>query len=271
MSISPPSSVIAKLHFASNKSSVQPRVTYSGTSDKQHYNEAYYYKEVPINNARLSDKNYALDINGFQCSEFETRFDDYENEEAITQRYYDDVRSLVTRETGAPHVFIFDHTIRRGKPDSVRLPAQHIHNDYTERTAIERSTEMLSEDIMQKFSGKRMIQINVWRSIAGTVEQNPLAVCDAQSINKNDLIAAQIEFMDNDHIGEIYALHHNPNQRWNYFPYMSATEALLIKGYDSQNNGAARFTPHTAFADPTSQHDAKPRESIETRTFAFFD
>ena len=46
---------------------------------------------------------------------------------------------------------------------------------------------------------------------------------------------------------------------------------LLIKGYDSATDGRARFSPHTAYDDPRSPADAPPRESIEVRTFAFFE
>ena len=52
---------------------------------------------------------------------------------------------------------------------------------------------------------------------------------------------------------------------------MGADEAVLIKGYDSADDGRARFTPHTAFDDPTTPPGAPPRESIEVRTFAFFE
>jgi hypothetical protein len=31
----------------------------------------------------------------------------------------------------------------------------------------------------------------------------------------------------------------------------------------------ARFTPHSAFIDPTAPTDAPPRESIEVRTLVF--
>ncbi len=48
-------------------------------------------------------------------------------------------------------------------------------------------------------------------------------------------------------------------------------EAILIKGYDSEVDGRARFTLHTAFDDPTTPADAAPRESIEVRVLAFFD
>ncbi len=51
---------------------------------------------------------------------------------------------------------------------------------------------------------------------------------------------------------------------------MQVNEVLLIKTYDSMEDGRARFTIHTAFHDPTAPPDSPPRESIETRTFAFF-
>ena len=51
---------------------------------------------------------------------------------------------------------------------------------------------------------------------------------------------------------------------------MSAEEALLIKTYDSAEDGRARFAIHSAFQDPTSPPDAPARESIETRCFVFF-
>ena len=42
---------------------------------------------------------------------------------------------------------------------------------------------------------------------------------------------------------------------------MAADEAVLIKGYDSEEDGRARFTLHTTFDDPTTTADAEPRES----------
>ncbi len=44
----------------------------------------------------------------------------------------------------------------------------------------------------------------------------------------------------------------------------------MLKVYDSLKDGRARFTAYTAFDDPTSPGNARPRESIEIRTLAFF-
>ena len=56
-----------------------------------------------------------------------------------------------------------------------------------------------------------------------------------------------------------------------YFPAMTRNEAILIKCYDSEKDGRARFSLHSAFEDPTSPPNARPRESIEVRAFAFWD
>jgi hypothetical protein len=51
---------------------------------------------------------------------------------------------------------------------------------------------------------------------------------------------------------------------------MARDEALVFKVYESLRDGRARWAVHTAFNDPTSPPDARPRESIEIRAFAFF-
>jgi hypothetical protein len=50
---------------------------------------------------------------------------------------------------------------------------------------------------------------------------------------------------------------------------MQPDEALLLKCADSATSVPARFTPHSAFIDPTTPADAAPRESIEVRTLVF--
>src|SRR5262245_65885659 len=68
-----------------------------------------------------------------------------------------------------------------------------------------------------------------------------------------------------DRIGEVYSVTFNPAHRWFYYPAMSPSEVLLIKTYDSSEDGRARFTAHTAFTHPTTAPGAAARESIEVR------
>jgi hypothetical protein len=51
---------------------------------------------------------------------------------------------------------------------------------------------------------------------------------------------------------------------------MRPEEVLLFKTYDSAEDGRARFTPHSSFADPAAPPDAPARESLESRCLVFF-
>jgi hypothetical protein len=72
-------------------------------------------------------------------------------------------------------------------------------------------------------------------------------------------------------IGQTYAVKYNPKHQWYWFPLMRRDEALVFKVFDSETKGGARWTAHTAFDDPSAPPNARPRESIEIRTLAFFD
>jgi hypothetical protein len=61
---------------------------------------------------------------------------------------------------------------------------------------------------------------------------------------------------------------YNPGHRWWYFPGMHAGEALLIKLHDTDRSVAWR-APHTSFRDDAAA-GARPRESLELRTVAYF-
>ena len=96
----------------------------------------------------------------------------------------------------------------------------------------------------------------------------PLAVCDSSSIDPKDFVPSDLVYRDK--VGETYRFTYNPNHRWFYFPRLERNEVILLKCYDSKEDGRARFTAHSAFEDPTSAPDAAPRESIEVRALVFW-
>jgi hypothetical protein len=103
--------------------------------------------------------------------------------------------------------------------------------------------------------------------IAGPVRDMPLAVCDSTTVSPTDLVASDLIFPDRR--GETYQVRFSPVHRWYWLPEMTPKEALLLKVYDSARDGTARFSPHTAFADPGAPPDAPPRRSIELRALLF--
>jgi hypothetical protein len=220
----------------------------------------------------------SLDREGFKLVPHQTRVADFYDEEELKRVYYPEVERLVKAETGASRVHIFDHTLRNGaipeRPAEkegeqlIREPVLRVHNDYTVKSGPQRVRDLMGAEAGELLNG-RFAVINVWRPIRGPVEEKPLALCDARSVSPQDWVPTDLLYPDR--VGEIYYVAHNPAQRWFYFPQMTREEAVLLKCYDSSTDGRARFSPHTAFADPTSPVNARPRESIEVRTLVFFD
>lgn len=265
-----------QLHYIKNESTNMPIVNYSGNDESQSYSEEYIFNTTEIINARIlsNDRSFSLDKEAFKLVKFTPNEINFLNSDIVKSDYYRHVEALVKKETGASDVFAFDHTVRRGIQHSNRHPAYHIHNDYTYNTGKIRAISVLGKDVITRFLGKRMIQVNVWRSIDGVVEKDPLALMDATTLNQNDLVQTEIRFNDTytnqKHTGEIFALKKNAAQRWYYYPKMDAEEAILIKGFDTDKSRSC-FAMHTAFELSHQNKNTKPRQSIETRTYAFFN
>ncbi|WP_289028767.1 CmcJ/NvfI family oxidoreductase [uncultured Paraglaciecola sp.] len=263
------------LNFIKKESTNTPVINYSGFNELQEYSDDYGLEDADIIDARsLPDVSFSVDKQGFELVSFTPRKVDYLDSAAVKASYYAEVEALVKKQLGASHVVAFDHTVRRGIEGSNRHPAYHIHNDYTYETGFIRAESELDADIMSKYAGKRMVQINVWRSIAGVVQKDPLAFMDNKTLDEEDLVTAHIAFNDMNtgekHRGEIFAVKQNPNQKWYFYSHMDSSEAMLIKGFDTDKSKAG-FAMHTAFPLSGQDDHGTPRQSIETRTYAFFD
>lgn len=213
---------------------------------------------------------FSLDREGFSFLHSPTSVQNFEDDGEVEDTYYKEVRKMVADAIGAFEVEIFDHTIRVTDPEtSYRRPASHAHNDYTEKSGPSRLRDMIGDVRADGWLKDRLVQINVWRPIVEPVLQMPLALLDASSYDQSDLVTTEIvNQRQNGRVGHIYSVVNAPGQRWFYFNEMVKSDAIMIKGYDSEKDGRARFTPHSAFADPNTPENAPPRRSIEVRTFA---
>ncbi|MCY3768183.1 MAG: CmcJ/NvfI family oxidoreductase [Gammaproteobacteria bacterium] len=247
----------------------------TGGGDVTEHQGNYTLKPVAVHNARNRAGAFSLDREGFILVSQRTEVTDFYREEDITGTFYPEVQALVIRETGASRVEIFDHTRRSSsaavqKAKRIREAASIVHNDYTARSGPNRLLDHFPGDPGQAedLLARRFSIVNVWRSIHGTVQSAPIALCDATSTEAADLVP--VERRAAERIGEIQLATCNANHRWYYFPEMGMDEALLFKTYDSLDDGRARFTLHTAIDDPLAPDGARPRESIETRCFVFY-
>ena len=139
----------------------------------------------------------------------------------------------------------------------------------TTRSGPDRSgCAILLPDEAEELISQRFAVVQTWRPINQPVQNDHLAIADAQSIGTSELIPSARIYPNRR--GEVYHSTYNPAHRWYYFPNMQRNEAMVFKCYDSLKDGRARWTAHCAFDDPTAPPNVPPRESIEMRTLAFF-
>jgi hypothetical protein len=266
--------------------SVQGAVYYAARSDDRrlfHHAYAPHGSEetniefvehvVEIADVRWLSRSLRLEVEGASVLRHRSEVRSFYDEGELHRVGYPETAELVRSVTGATDVVVFDHNIR-GRADrakvrtagDVKPPVFHIHTDFTGKSAQARAAAVLGTTPL---SGQRMAAINVWRPIVEPLRDCPLAICDASSVEKRDLLATDLLYPDR--TGQIYYLAFNPAHRWYYASDMQTDEVWMFKNYDSAVDGAARSTPHTAFVDPTHHRVVAARESVEFRAFAFFN
>jgi hypothetical protein len=234
-----------------------------GTIDPHH---------VVVHNGRPGAKDFVFEREGFRFVGHDTKVADFFDEDQVRRVYYPEMETLVKAESGASRVVVFDHTLRTAD-DAVRAERKireivpRVHNDYTEWSGPQRVRDLLPEEA-DDLLRRRFAIVQVWRPIRRPVESFPLAICDARTVSPDDLVISERRYPNR--VGQTYAITYNPNHKWFWFPRMRCEEAIVFKVFDSLKDGRARWGAHTAFDDPTSPPNARPRESIEIRTLAFF-
>jgi hypothetical protein len=234
----------------------------------------YELHEMAVRNGRPLRDTFKFDIHGFVFVDHDTKVKDFADE-AERKRVYDpEVQALIKKHSGASDVIVFDHTIRITDDESQRISGARptvkgVHNDYTEKSAPIRLREIVGDAEAERRMKKRWAIVQMWRPIRGPVVIDPLGICDGRSIPQKGFIRVERRYKYR--TGEVYHIAYDPMHAWFYFPLMQRDEALVFKVFDSDVSKLSRFTAHSAFDDPATPAGAPPRESIETRTFAFFD
>ena len=218
------------------------------------------------------NKRFFLEREGFELKKQSTNVKKFYDNNEIKSIYEDEIQELVRKATGAQRIEIFDHTYRSAsesvqRKHGTRKPVATIHNDYNAESGPACVRKHFPDETDELLKNRFAI-INVWRSINGTVENFPLAMCDSSTVSQNDLVSAQR--VAKNRAGAVQLATYNPSHCWYYFPQLQTHEILLFKVFDTQRDKGTHFTLHTSFEDPTIIEDVADRQSIESRCFVFF-
>jgi hypothetical protein len=230
---------------------------------------------VTIENAR--ETGAKIDVHGFELFRGASKHTAFTDDDEIAKEYYPEAEQYIKQFTGASRVVTFDHTIRRRRPGVVddspskRQPVPLVHVDQTTESSVARVHRHLPESDAPELLKKRFQIINLWRPINHPALDWPLALCDYRSVDvKKDTFPVALVYPDRE--GETMGIRYSPDYKFKYFHGMTPEEFVLIKCFDSVQDGSVSiFTPHTAFEDPNTPAGTPPRESIELRALVFYD
>ncbi len=266
-----PDTIEAELSYLAKPEKLVTYVAKPGGVDAREGGETMT-RRVKIQNGRPLAERFEFEREGFRFVPHHSHVGDFGDDDEIRRVYYKECEELIRQVSGAKRVVVFDHTLRTASSDQretrkIRDIVSRVHNDYTEWSGPQRVRDIMGDEAEALLAGRFAI-IQVWRPINHPVESHPLAICDAQTVKPETLVVNERRYPDR--IGQTFAITYDPEQRWYWFPRMHPDEALVFKVYESLQDGRARWTAHTAFKDPTAPPHARPRESIELRSLAFF-
>ena len=214
---------------------------------------------------------FELERDGFRFVRHDTKVADFFDEDEVRRVYYPEMEALVKAESGAARVVVFDHTLRTADDEmraerKIREVVPRAHNDYTEWSGPQRVRDILPEEAddllgaaspSSRCGGRSAIRSRASRSRSATRAASRSTISSSRS---GAIPTASARPMPSPTIRNTVVL----------VPAHAARGGDRVQGLRSLKDGRARWTAHTAFDDPTSPPNARPRESIEIRTLAFF-
>jgi hypothetical protein len=254
----------------------------------------YQAYPVKISDGRPLKDRFDLDTHGFLLADHKSAARDFFDHEEVETVYVAEAGAVIKHLTGADKVMLRGWMVRtsgdieKRKAEGyrhhggVQPPAGEVHVDFSQSSAERMARETYAKAFQDAPPYRRFMITSLWRAFSPPPQDCPLAVCDARSVDDaegtpNTLVVVD-EIPDYDTmVGDwpeeklgpaATVFHHNANHGWWYFSDMHRDEVILLKFYDSDHRRAWRV-PHTAFFD-TSVEDARPRQSIEVRSVAYF-
>lgn len=239
--------------------------------DTRRANTRFY--NVRIEDARPLQAKGELDLdtNGFILVQQSSGVEDFKDAAEVRRTYYPRVEALVQRLTGTSQVVVYHHLIRTEDSSSFNQAyARYVHCDFSEAHGREISRKLMLERGLCTEAETEQYDYawyNTWQPIDREVQQNPLTLIDANSLDRDDIVDYAFGEAGLDGVGSVPFF--SPKHRHYYFPRMQTDELIVLKQLDTRPRTAIPC-PHTSFDDPTAPVNALRRRSIETRMMCVF-
>ncbi|KAI5457326.1 hypothetical protein BGZ63DRAFT_365176 [Mariannaea sp. PMI_226] len=228
------------------------------SSNAQFTNTCIEEHLMKIENVRGRESEFNLDKNGFAYVSYTSKERPTHDIKSPDHPYMHEMAKFLKGYLGAKEVTVYDGSTRRiGDPNFLQA-SLYAHVDHTIVNCRWRVEQLMAEK--KREMPRRWQLVNIWAPIKGPIQGSPLAVCDYQSVDREDLVAVDSVFPH--HVMEVYHVKHNPSHRWYYMEEQDVDDILIFKTWDSEEEKESCCV-HTAIMP--NPDDKVMRESIEIR------
>jgi hypothetical protein len=233
---------------------------------------------LTIKYAEDAQTHFDLDQSGFAIVNAACDEVDFHDAGRIRESYYPVVERLLRDAFDGARVIALSHTFRRSVPLSVELfpiyatvarrvvvrpPTRRVLGGETEHAVKAMLRYKLGEKHADALLRNRVMLVTVWRPVGAVAR---LAVCDVRTVAYEDLAAITPDCIDDgdDHVRP--ALSFGSRQNWYCFPTRPGNDVLILKDYDSIDDGRSQRCFRFAIVNGAGSGNA----SIEVRAVVGF-
>jgi hypothetical protein len=254
--------VTAPLNFAADRS---PDGVWSNLAPHLR-TQALRSQKVRLTDARLMPTPSDLDREGFVLAHHPLGKPAWHDDAWVDETYNPACTDLVRRLTGAPYAVPFHRgVLLRDASGGAGAPAaDFVHLDNTQEALAQFLERAAPAEIRERYGRVRVY--NVWRATTPPPQDVPLALCDQRTVDRRDWVIGRTIEPDFPEGVPYIASMANAAHRWYFFSNLTADDAVVFKGYDSDSD-APPGCLHGAFRHPAPGAISTPRASAEMRVF----
>ncbi|KAF9890655.1 hypothetical protein FE257_005786 [Aspergillus nanangensis] len=205
-----------------------------------------------VHDVRGGGELLTLDKNGFVYLNLASAMEpaDFYQPEKIENIFLPECQAVLRGLFSNHTVLIFNWRVRRNRenfntdddqpPARIQLKStsQNVHVDQS-WSSTARRVRLHFPDKAESILSSRVQMLNIWRPINGPVQDRPLAVCDARTVNKGNMV--EVDILRDNYVGHIMYPLYDPGMTWYYMSGQDNTELLIFKSFDTAE-GVAKCT-----------------------------
>ncbi|MCJ1277831.1 hypothetical protein MMC21_005645 [Puttea exsequens] len=201
---------------------------------------------IPIKDLRPLQADLSFEKTGIKIMKTQSSmsYDDFDDESKIQETYLAETARDLKEALGAKRVHIIEHLVRKrhatfpiatGDSYQFQQPTSLAHIDSTVEATATFAEKFNSEESDDALEGSHYAYVNAWRPLRGPVQDWPLTLCDASTVQPDeDLVASDLVFAD--YAIENYQIYHSKRHQWYYLKEQMPDEFIVFRQCDSSRN-----------------------------------